>query len=197
MGLKARIANVLSFVRSTVNGERVTTVKADPGYGATVTAQHFASIGDDSHPLPGDLIALVPTEGAGAEVGAGYADPQSEGKAGPGGKRIYSRSGPGQASAEVWLKADGDILIKALAPGRTITIETSGPVVVNSPDVRLGPSPGRPVACIGDLVAGAISANSTAPGNAIVPRPPAVATPSGGVPFVGQIISGRATVKAG
>lgn len=107
-----RIAKLLSFVRGEANGAKVSDVKADPGGGANVTAQHFASPGDDSHPLPGDYVASVGAAGTGRENAVGYLDPNSEQKSQAGDKRIYARNGPGSESCEVWLKADGSVLIQ-------------------------------------------------------------------------------------
>jgi hypothetical protein len=53
MGL---IAKLLSFVRVERNGAKINDVKVDPGGGPNITAEHFAPIGDDAHPLPGDFV---------------------------------------------------------------------------------------------------------------------------------------------
>jgi hypothetical protein len=188
-----RIAEVLSIER-TSDG---TAIKVDPGGGANVTAQHFADAGDDSQPLPGDFTALEDSSGAGAEQVSGYHDPKNAGQAGPGEKRIYSRNADGAPVAEVWLKANGEVVIKVLASSAPITIESTGPIVVKSPDVRLGDAPGRPVARVGDLVAVTVpQLLSAAPGSPCVPVPPTAVTPTGGYVAAGQIISGRNSVKA-
>lgn len=128
-----RIAKLLSFVRGESHGAQVSDVKADPGGGANVTAQHFASPGDDAHPLPGDYVALEGAVGTGRANAVGYLDPRNEQKAGPGDKRVYARDADtGATVAELWLKSDGTAtLINAggsvtLAPGGAITGANDG-----------------------------------------------------------------------
>lgn len=106
-----RIAKLLSFARSEVNGAKVSDVKVDPGGGANVTAQHFASPGDDSHPLPGDYVALTGVTGTGRANALGYLDPTNERKALPGDKRIYARDEDGATVVEVWLQNDGTAIV--------------------------------------------------------------------------------------
>ncbi len=85
------------------------------------------------------------------------------------------------------------IRIEATQPGQSIRVASSGRVSVESPDVRLGPGAGRPVACVGDMITGSLAAIATG-----APSPtPIIVAPSGtpGVPFVGRIISGSANVR--
>lgn len=106
-----RIAKLLSFVRSAINGTKVSNVKVNPGGGANITAQHFSAPGDDSHPLPDDSVATMPVQRTGSEVAVGYLDPKSEQKAQPGDKRIYARDpDTGDTVVEIWLKGDGTAL---------------------------------------------------------------------------------------
>lgn len=121
-----RIAKLLSFVRGEKNGAKVSDVKADPGGGANVTAQHFASPGDDSHPLPGDYVAMAGARGTGRENAVGYIDPTNEPKAGPGEKRIYARDENGAVVVEVWLKNDGTATL-VNAEG-SVTLAPSGSI---------------------------------------------------------------------
>ncbi len=161
------------------------------------TVGHFEGAGDDSQPLPGDAAALQPGAGTGEKQALGFHDPVVGNKvAGSGEKAIYSRDPTtGVAVARVHCQDDGSILIESLN-GAPIDIKSTGRVTVNSPDVRLG-SGGRQVACVGDFVAGAVRAVSAAPGAPIVAVPPSVNTPTGGVPFVAQIISGVTGVEGG
>jgi|SRR5688572_9283445 len=182
------IGEVLSFER--VDG--IDETKVDLGGGDVRTAQHFAPAGVDSVPLPGDKAALEDSVGSGNVQTTGYHDPRNEGVAEPGEHRLYSRDAQGVVRASVWLKNDGTIVIEANGP---IEVTSTGPVTVDSPDVRLGGAAGQQVACVGDLVAGVVYANSAAPGSPIVPQPAPV--PGTGVPFAGQLVSGRVTVKAG
>jgi len=105
-----RIAKLLSFVRSLAGDAKVSDVKVNPGGGANVTAQHFSTPGDDSHPMPGDYVATVPVQRTGSEVAVGYLDPLNEPKALSGDKRIYARDADGVVIVEVWLKNDGTAL---------------------------------------------------------------------------------------
>lgn len=107
-----RIARILSFVRSEINGAKVSDVKSDPGGGPNTTSQHFQPAGDDAHPLPGDYVATSAAAGTGRETAVGYLDPGNKQKAGPGEKRLYARGGDGAQVCEVWLKADGSVLIQ-------------------------------------------------------------------------------------
>lgn len=132
MGL---IAKLLSFTRATRNGVPVTDVKADPGGGAILTAEHAAPAGDDSCPLPGDYVALGYAPGTGRKTALGYFDTVNTPLAGPGEKRIYGRDGDGAAISIVWLKSTGEIIINneaatiSLADGGDITLGSGGGTV--------------------------------------------------------------------
>jgi len=124
----SRVGEVLSFERVVEEGAHGADVKVDPGGTANVTAPHYADAGDDSHPLPGDFVALEDSSGAGAEQATGYADVRNAGKARAGEKRIYARNVAGAPVVEVWLKNDGSIVIAngtgafELAPSGAVTI---------------------------------------------------------------------------
>jgi hypothetical protein len=104
------VAKILSITRVLRNGAYITDVKSDPGGGANVTAEHFSSPGDDSHPLNSDYAALGVAMGTGRRSALGYVDPINEPQSEEGDKRIYSRS-PETALhvAHVWLKKDATI----------------------------------------------------------------------------------------
>lgn len=172
------------------DGTHVKDVKCLPGGRNAVTAAHFADAGDDSLPLPGDAAALEESSGTGTGQVAGYHDPKTPPKAGPGEKRIYARSAPGTASAEIWLQADGSVRIEVFTSA-TLFIKSPGTVIIDSPDVRVGDeTASQRIARVGDVVSGTVRALSAAPGSPIVPVPPATPSPTGGVPFTGKIISG-------
>ena len=130
------IARVLSFERVIRSGVEVSIVKINPDGGANITGVHFADTGDDAHPLPSDYVATSSIRGAGQEAVVGYADPLNEGKSEPGEKRIYGRDSSGAFVNEVWLKADGSILIENA--GASILVKPSGEVNIISPDIKLG-----------------------------------------------------------
>ncbi len=127
MGL---IAQVKSFARAVRNGTRSSDVKVDPGGGANITGSHFADAGDDSYPLGTDYAALLTTQRNGGYAPVGYADPVNEPKAAEGEKRIYGRDpSTGLAVNEVWLKADGSVIISnALG---AIELKADGSVDIN------------------------------------------------------------------
>ncbi len=102
-----RIAKILSFLRVTRRGAKLSDVKVDPGGGPNVTAEHSAPAGDDSFPLDTDYAVLLQTPRSGSEVVVGYFDPLNTPKAEAGDKRIYARDSNGAVIVEVWLKNDG------------------------------------------------------------------------------------------
>lgn len=104
------LATVTAFARTVTGGEQTPEVTLDHNDGAT--AYHFAPAGDDAPPLPGDLAFCPDDAGKGGAQVAGYQDPKLAGLASGGDKRIFSRSGPGVVAAEVWLKADGSLVVR-------------------------------------------------------------------------------------
>lgn len=106
-----RIASILSFVKVVRNTANIIDVKADPGGGANITAENFSAPGDDSHPLIGDYVSLMPGSGAGRELAVGYLDPLNEAKADVGDKRIYARGPDGVSIVDVWLKNTGEATV--------------------------------------------------------------------------------------
>lgn len=127
-----RIAKLLSFVRVTRNGAKLSDVKVDPGGGPNVTAEHFAAAGDDSNPLPGDYVALNADSGSGRESAIGYLDPLNEPKALPGDKRIYARDEDGVVIVEVWLKNTGEATI--VNENGSVTLRPDGSVITTTPE---------------------------------------------------------------
>lgn len=184
-----RVAEVLATER---DADGALVVKVDPGGGAVTEIAHFAPPGVDAVPLPGDFAALEDSSGAGAEQTYGYHDPENAGTAEPGEHRAYSRSVDGVVVAELWLKRDGSVELRSLN-GQPLRIVTTGPVILDSPDVRLSDAAGAQVARVGDLVMGTLHALGTTPGTPIVPGPP---VPGGGVAFAASIVSGSGKVKA-
>ncbi len=122
-----RLAKILSFIRVTRNGAKVSDVKVDPGGGANVTVEHFAPPGDDSFPLNSDYVATMEIPRTGGEVAVGYVDPLNTPKANQGDKRVYARDADtGAVVVEVWLKNDGTAVVSndegifTLAPSGSI-----------------------------------------------------------------------------
>lgn len=170
-------------------------VIVDAGGGDNTPAELYQPPGDDALPLPGDGALLQEAPGSGNKGTIGFNDPANEGKAAPGEKRFYSRQQSGALAADIWLKNDGSVHIEIHDLEAPVYVKTKGPVIIDSPDIRIGDEgASRPIACVGDFVAGSINALCTAPGNLLAPAAGAP-TASGGVPFVGQIISGCAKAK--
>jgi hypothetical protein len=132
--MRQRIAELLSFTRATVDEAKISDVKVDPGGGANITARHYSAPGDDSHPLPGDSVVLVEAPGAGAQSAVGYLDPVNEGQAAAGEKRVYSRNADGEPVAEVWLKSDGEVLVRSIEGGSVVRIAPDGIVHLGDSD---------------------------------------------------------------
>jgi hypothetical protein len=106
------LATLVEFTRSVVGGKQVPEAKVDRGGGDTLTAGHFSAPGDDSYPLPTDVVYLGNDEGTGTMQLLGYQDPDTAPVAAPGEKRIFARAGPGVVACEIWLRADGTVAIK-------------------------------------------------------------------------------------
>jgi len=117
------LADVKEFTRSVVEGKQTPEVKVDRGGGDATTAYHFVPPGDDSQPLPTDVAYLGEDTGTGNAQALGYQDPDTAPVAGAGEKRIYARSGPGVVACEIWLKADGTVLLKNAQGSLELTVD--------------------------------------------------------------------------
>lgn len=127
-----RIGKLLSFVRATRNGAKVSDVKLDPGGGPNITGEHYSAPGDDSFPLDADYVITNEVEGTGREDVVGYADTLNTPKALEGDKRIYARDpATGLTVVEVWLKSDGTALVSN-ANG-SVTLRPDGGSVIATP----------------------------------------------------------------
>lgn len=123
------LATVISFTRSVVAGAQAPEAKVDRGGGDSITAYHFSSPGDDSHPLPGDVVFVAEDEGSGNVQIVGYQDPKTSPVAAAGEKRIYARSAPGTVACEVSLRNDGTVVVRNTQA--TIELRPDGAVAVN------------------------------------------------------------------
>lgn len=99
--------------------------------------------------------------------------------------RVVCRDG---ANMRIEVSGSGSVEIVATGAAQ-IRVTAEAAIILDSPDVRIGNSAGRAVACIGDLVAGP---GMSSPSGPCVPVPPSPASPA----VVGQIISGKSGVKA-
>ena len=144
------IGRVLSFGRRIINGVQRGQVKLDVGGASIITGAHLSDAGDDSQPLPGDYLVTVGVQSTGREVVVGYTDPKNLAVAGPGEKRLYSRSLAGITKAWLHLFADGSARIEntlgvielkadgsASINGATISVTgaITSPVSISAPSI--------------------------------------------------------------
>ena len=137
-----RIGRVLSYLFKQVGEDKVADIKINTGGGANTTVQHFQPAGEDSQPLPQDILVVLKVPGVGREVAVAFVDPKNDQLAQAGEKRFYARDENGAAIATFYLKADGTIEVNNTAGGsftmsgsdglitiNTVTIDTSGNIV--------------------------------------------------------------------
>ena len=157
------IGKLLSFTRITKGSVKLSDVKLDPDGGSNITGEHYADPGDDSYPLSVDYVAAMGVRRNGGSVAVGYADPVNDPKAAEGEKRIYGRDpATGLNVNEVWLKADGSIII-ANSLG-AIELKADGSVDINGATIT---ATGDVITALGrslDLHVHAITSGSSAPG---------------------------------
>ena len=106
-----RLGSVLTFTRTTADGDEVAEVVLDFGGDDRATAAVFAPAGVDAPPLPDDYVAALETDGSGEVAAVGFLDPANEGQAVPGEYRVYSRDENGAVVASVHLRADGSVVV--------------------------------------------------------------------------------------
>jgi hypothetical protein len=101
--------------------------------------------------------------------------------------KIIARGG---ANVRLEVADAGKVQIAATGAAQ-IEVTGESAIIVNSPDVRIGDTAGNPIARVGDIVAGMLPSMTTVAGPVT-----AVPTTPGTIAFVGQIASGKQTVKA-
>lgn len=131
------IARLLSFVRAIRQGVNVPEVTVDTGGGVNHTADHFAPVGDDSHPLPTDYVLVTEIPQSGSKIAIAYLDSVNAGETLEGEKRIYARDpNTGTPVNQVWLKNNGDVLLSN--DNGSILLQADGTVNING--VTIDPS---------------------------------------------------------
>lgn len=149
------LATIVEFLRSEVNGAPTPEAKVDRGGDDTVTGYHFAPPGDDAQPLPGDVAYLGDDLGAGNAQILGYQDPKNAGVAGKGERRLYARSADGASINQIWLKADGSVLVSndqgsiELGADGTITVQNGQASAEIAPDGAVALANGQATAQLG------------------------------------------------
>lgn len=126
------LATVLEFLRSSDQGTPTPEAKCDRGGDDTVTGFHFAPPGVDSAPLPGDVAYLGDDLGTGNAQILGYQDTQNAGVAAGGELRTYARAGDGSIVAEIWIKADGSILVSSVLGGSSVELGPDGAIALSN-----------------------------------------------------------------
>lgn len=109
------------LVGEVIDVEGDDNIKVDLGGDDTAIADTFQPSGEDSPPLPGDTVAMVPGPSTGTVQTTGY-DDDTEREAEPGEKRTYSRSAPGVLAASIYLQKDGSILIRDHVGGGDVVL---------------------------------------------------------------------------
>lgn len=144
MGLIGAIGRLLNFNRSENNGTNFSQAVVDRGAGVSSTVEYFQPVGDDSHPLPGDYVILIPVRRQGGYSAVSYIDPKNEQVAAAGEKRIYARNAAGDAVCIVWLKNDGSVHITN--ENGSFVMQANGDVVINGVIIKANgdiDAPGR------------------------------------------------------
>ncbi len=121
MGLTGIVRKFARFVKGGKNYSRVTV---DLGAGQNQDMNHYSDPGDDSQPLPTDLMAASDNMESNGLNAVGYIDEKNAGIAGPGEKRIYSRDSDGNVVASFYLQDDGTIIMAN--DNGTLTLDASG-----------------------------------------------------------------------
>ena len=105
------------------------------------TADHIGPSGVDCPPLPGDFVVSVVLDDEDEDedtetlATVGYSDDTPRVSA-DGEARFYSRSPAGAVTAEIHLKGDGSVEIKAAA-GSTVTIDVAGAIKISGSSVSM------------------------------------------------------------
>lgn len=168
MGRLGLLKSFQRVLRGSAHGSEATV---DPGGGANVAAPHFSSPGDDSFPLIGDYVVIVPGPGTGREQAVAYADPLNEPQAAAGEKRIYARDpSDGSVAVSIWLKADGSVVIDngagSITLGAAGTIDLNGVTIDPSGNITTsGAVDATSVVAAGNELAGHVHFVASTPGN--------------------------------
>lgn len=146
-----RVTRMLTFLRSTINGDNVSDVTVDRGGGDNRTLQHFSSPGDDSFPLQGDYVHSVSQTGTGRDSAIAYLDPKNLQKSMGGDKRLYARDvTTGEQVAEVWMRNDGSI--NGTNANGSFSLQAGGDFVVNGVTIAVDGTITTPTAVISPSV---------------------------------------------
>ena len=137
--VRGLVGRVLSFVRATRSGAKLSDTTFDPGGGRNLIGDHFSAPGDDAYPLGTDFLYAAPEQQSGRYAVLGYVDPVNAPKAAKGEKRIYARDSGGTSVVELWLKADGTAVLSNAdgsvtmgADGHIVQTNANGSITLNA-----------------------------------------------------------------
>lgn len=126
-----RIGRLLQFVRTSRHEAKISDVTVNTGGNVDITAEHYATAGDDSHPLKTDYVALNERDSTGRQDAIGYLDPINDPVAEEGDKRIYARNPEdGLSVNQCWLKSDGTTITSN--ENGSMTLNPDGSVVITN-----------------------------------------------------------------
>ena len=100
---------IIGIIKSWLPGNRIAQIELRGEDTATVV--NFTAPGEDSQPMTGDAIVIIPAGDRGQQIVLASLDQTNKPKAVPGEKRIYSRKPNHDLAIELWLKADGDAVM--------------------------------------------------------------------------------------
>ena len=143
----AGLAKALAYIKTVKRGVTVATVKASLRLGQNVLADIYAASGDDSPPLPDDMLYLGDNDATGGRVCLGAVDQVNAPVAAAGEKRLYARDANGAPVVIIWLKGDGTLELNGTADNavRFSALETAFEAfqaefnVHNHPTAPVGP----------------------------------------------------------
>lgn len=127
MGL---IGRVKQYIRSIRNGENFPDIINNTGGPYDLTSKHYQPPGEDSVPLPNDLVVSVVIEKSGNARAVGFVDPVNPGVAIGGEVRRYARSPDGVIVSQIYQMGDGTIIIEN--DGVTTTIKPDGDHLIDN-----------------------------------------------------------------
>jgi hypothetical protein len=134
------IGTAIQSVVETVRGVVVPRVKGEQFAGDTLTADIYAPSGDDSPPLPDDVVFFSKDSTTGGLVYLGTLDQSNPTEAAAGEKRLYARTPSGAVAVALWLKGNGTIEIAGAADFavRFAALNTQLQALVAAINVALG-----------------------------------------------------------
>jgi len=124
------VGRVLQILKITKRGATVPEIKAEVRKGQIKRMERFNPPGDDSNPLPDDLVFSVSRPETGIWAALGYIDQDNAPVALAGEKRFYARDTSGNIKSTIWMQNDGKVTI--WNDNAMVTIAADGKVTIDS-----------------------------------------------------------------